>query len=50
MQARADTALSFRSIVHFNGDDAISLINSATSDTLDIIGELFFDPGSNLAS
>ncbi|MEL6253753.1 MAG: lamin tail domain-containing protein [Bacteroidota bacterium] len=47
MQARADTALAFPSVVHFNGDDAVALINSSTADTIDIIGELFFDPGSS---
>jgi predicted extracellular nuclease len=46
MQAQADTVLGFPSIVHFNGDDAISIVNLVTTDTVDIIGEFFVDPGS----
>ncbi|MEM6801131.1 MAG: lamin tail domain-containing protein [Bacteroidota bacterium] len=47
MQAEADTVLGFPSVVHFNGDDGVALINTATGDTIDIIGELFVDPGSS---
>lgn len=45
--ARSDTVLGFPSVVHFNGDDGLALINTATGDTIDKIGELFIDPGSN---
>ena len=45
IQAVADTALSFPSIVHFNGDDALLLVNG--SDTLDIIGVPGVDPGQS---
>ncbi len=31
----------------FNGDDAIALINISSGDTLDIIGEIGVDPGTN---
>ena len=43
----ADTSLSFGSTspVHFNGDDAVVLFN-ASGDTLDIIGVVGVDPGS----
>ena len=44
IQAAADTSLGFPSIVHFNGDDALILVNG--SDTLDVIGEPGIDPGS----
>ena len=43
----ADTSLSFPSIVHYNGDDALILVNG--SDTIDIIGEPG-RPRSKLAS
>jgi hypothetical protein len=36
-QAKADTALSFPSVCHFNGDDAVCLLKG--TDTIDIIGE-----------
>ena len=45
--ARSDTVLGFPSVVHFNGDDGLALINTATGDTIDKIGELFIDPGSS---
>lgn len=41
----ADTLLVYPSVVHFNGDDAVYLLKGA--DTLDIIGEVGVDPGSN---
>jgi len=34
-------------ITFFNGDDAIFLVNTMTSDTLDIIGEIGIDPGAS---
>ncbi len=43
---KADTALSFPSVAHFNGDDALALINPSL-DTIDIIGVIGIDPGSN---
>lgn len=45
MLAVADTALSFPSVSHFNGDDALILWNG--TDTIDIIGEVGVDPGSS---
>ncbi len=45
IQAAADTSLSFPSIVHYNGDDALILVNG--SDTIDIIGEPGIDPGQS---
>ena len=45
IQAVADTIQSFPSIVHFNGDDALLLVNGL--DTLDIIGVPGVDPGSS---
>jgi len=45
IQAAADTSLSFPSIVHFNGDDALLLVNG--TDTIDIIGEPGIDPGQS---
>ncbi len=36
-------------ITFFNGDDALLFINTATGDTIDVIGELGVDPGSNWA-
>ena len=45
MLAVADTVLSFPSVAHFNGDDALILWNG--TDTLDIIGEPGVDPGSS---
>lgn len=47
MQSKADTVLSFPSVVHFNGDDAIVLINHLNGDTIDIIGRIGEDPGSS---
>ena len=47
MLAAADTALSFPSIAHFNGDDALVLLDTTTGDTLDIIGVVGVDPGSS---
>jgi len=44
MQNAADTALSFPSVAHFNGDDAVVLLKG--TDTIDCIGERFNDPGS----
>jgi len=44
-QALADTALGFPSIVHFNGDDALILVNG--TDTIDVIGVPGVDPGSS---
>ena len=44
IQAAADTSLGYPSIVHYNGDDALILVNG--SDTLDVIGEPGIDPGS----
>ena len=43
--AEADTALSFPSVAHFNGDDALILMKS--SDTIDVIGSPGIDPGSS---
>ena len=45
IQAAADTSLSFPSIVHFNGDDALILVNGL--DTIDVIGEPGIDPGQS---
>ena len=45
MQNIADTVLSFPSVAHFNGDDALILWNG--TDTLDIIGVPGVDPGSS---
>ncbi|GEM_PF-217462 len=44
-QANADTSLSYPSIVHFNGDDALILVNG--TDTIDVIGTPGVDPGSS---
>lgn len=44
MRSVADTALPYPSIVHFNGDDAVVLVHG--TDTIDIIGERWTDPGS----
>lgn len=41
----ADTALSYPSICHFNGDDALILLKG--SDTIDRIGESYVDPGTD---
>lgn len=45
LQALSDTILSFPSVAHFNGDDALILWNG--TDTLDIIGVPGVDPGSS---
>lgn len=47
MLAIADTALSFPSVAHFNGDDALFLVDTVLGDTLDIIGVIGVDPGSS---
>ncbi|MGB2412546.1 MAG: lamin tail domain-containing protein, partial [Schleiferiaceae bacterium] len=41
----ADTTLSYPSIVHFNGDDALILVNG--TDTIDVLGVPGVDPGSS---
>ena len=43
--AKADTALAFPSVVHFNGDDGICLLKG--TDTVDVIGVRWVDPGTN---
>jgi plastocyanin/DNA/RNA endonuclease YhcR with UshA esterase domain len=45
IQAAADTILSYPSIVHFNGDDALILFDG--TDTIDVIGVPGVDPGSS---
>ena len=45
MQMEADTVLGFPSVAHFNGDDALILMNG--SDTIDVIGTPGIDPGSS---
>ncbi len=47
MLAVADTALSFPSVAHFNGDDALFLVDTVMGDTIDIIGVIGVDPGSS---
>ena len=47
MLAIADTALAFPSVAHFNGDDALFLVDTVMNDTLDIIGVIGIDPGSS---
>ncbi len=47
MRVIADTAVGFPSVVHFNGDDAVALLKG--TDTIDVIGELYVDPGRNWA-
>jgi DNA/RNA endonuclease YhcR with UshA esterase domain len=42
----ADTSLSFPSVAHFNGDDALILVNSLSGDTIDVFGVPGVDPGS----
>ena len=44
-QSNADTSLSYPSVVHFNGDDAVILCNGL--DTIDVIGVPGVDPGSS---
>ncbi|MFT5513652.1 MAG: putative extracellular nuclease, partial [Bacteroidia bacterium] len=41
----ADTLLTYPSIIHFNGDDAVILLKG--TDTIDRIGESYVDPGSS---
>lgn len=41
--AQSDTT---HTMTFYNGDDAVTLINMGTGDTLDIIGEIGVDPGS----
>ena len=45
MQAVADTILSYPSVSHYNGDDALILVNG--TDTVDVIGVPGVDPGSS---
>lgn len=47
MLGLADTALAFPSVAHFNGDDALFLVDTSMNDTLDIIGVIGIDPGSS---
>lgn len=44
LQSKADT---LEDVVFFGGDDAMALVNTATGDTLDIIGVVGTDPGSS---
>lgn len=44
-QSLADTSLSYPSIVHYNGDDALILVSG--TDTIDVIGVPGVDPGSS---
>ncbi len=43
----ADVTLDFPSVVHFNGDDAIFLVDTLAMDTLDLIGQIGVDPGDS---
>ena len=45
IQNQADTALAFPSVAHFNGDDALILVNN--TDTIDVVGVPGVDPGTN---
>lgn len=45
IQAKADTAMAYPSVSHFNGDDAVVLLKG--TDTIDAIGERWIDPGSS---
>ncbi|CAI8323406.1 MAG: Plastocyanin [Owenweeksia sp. TMED14] len=47
IQAASDTILSYPSIVHFNGDDALILFDG--TDTIDVLGVPGVDPGSSWA-
>ena len=47
MQAQADTTLSYPSVAHYNGDDALILVQG--TDTIDVIGVPGVDPGSSWA-
>ena len=44
-QALADTAMGYPSVAHYNGDDALILMNG--TDTIDVIGTPGVDPGSS---
>ncbi len=44
IQAETDTT---HSTTFYNGDDVIMLVDTALNDTLDVIGELGVDPGTN---
>ncbi|MCH1533855.1 MAG: lamin tail domain-containing protein [Schleiferiaceae bacterium] len=44
-QALADTAMGYPSVAHYNGDDALILMNGM--DTIDVIGTPGVDPGSS---
>ncbi len=44
--AIADTSLFFPSAVHFNGNDALLIVDKATGETVDVIGVPYVDPGS----
>ena len=46
-QAMADTAMGYPSVAHFNGDDALILVNG--TDTIDVLGTPGVDPGSSWA-
>jgi hypothetical protein len=41
----ADTSNSF--VINWNGDDAVALVNTATGDTIDLIGQIGIDPGDS---
>ena len=45
IQDNADITFSYNSVTHFNGDDALCLIKG--TDTIDVIGERWVDPGSS---
>ncbi len=45
--AAADTTFGFPSVVNFNGDDAVFLWDTINNDTVDIIGVVGVDPGTN---
>ena len=44
--AAADVVLEYPSVVHFNGDDALALQKISPLTTLDVIGQIGFDPGT----
>jgi predicted extracellular nuclease len=43
----ADVVLTYPSVVHFNGDDALALQKIEPLTMLDVIGEIGFDPGTS---
>lgn len=45
--AAADVVLTYPSVVHFNGDDALALQKIDPLTTLDVIGQIGFDPGTS---